>query len=168
MKYVMTIAGSDSIGGAGIQADIRTITSLGAHALTVITAVTAQNSLGVNAIEGVSPGMVSKQIETILRDVRPDAVKIGMVLTRDIIQEVIRMMKGHRLSMLVIDPVIKTSTGVDLIEPDAGPLFREALLPLATVITPNLSEAGWLAGGEIRDLEDMRERGRMSSSQGGI
>ena len=157
MKYVLTIAGSDSCGGAGIQADIKTITRLGAHALTAITAVTAQNSLGIAAIHKIPEGSISKQIETIIDDISPHAVKVGMVLTGATVRVVAGMVKEYQLPNLVVDPVIKASTGRNLIEPDAIRLLKEVLLPLARVVTPNLDEAGILAGKKVRTLEEMEE-----------
>jgi hydroxymethylpyrimidine kinase/phosphomethylpyrimidine kinase len=155
MKCVLSIAGSDSGGGAGIQADIKTITSLGAHALTVITALTAQNSLGVSAIHPVPPGFITRQIKAIVEDRPPDAVKVGMVFTSAAVKAVSRMIASYGLSPVVVDPVLRASTGILLLEFDAVRVLRERLLPLATVVTPNLHEAELLTGKRVRTLKEM-------------
>ncbi len=157
MKYVLAIAGSDSGGGAGIQADIKTITSLGAHALTAITVITAQNSLGVAALHKVPANLIAKQIETIVDDIFPHAVKVGMLLTGAAIKEVAGMIEKYGMSRVVVDPIMQASTGKRLLEPDAIPMLKEVLLPLAKVVTPNLTEAGALTGREVRNLKDMEE-----------
>jgi hydroxymethylpyrimidine kinase/phosphomethylpyrimidine kinase len=155
MKCVLSIAGSDSGGGAGIQADIKTITSLGAHALTVLTALTAQNSLGVSAIHPVPPGFIARQIKAVVEDRPPDSVKVGMVFTAAAVKAVSRMIAAYRLSPVVVDPVLRSSTGRLLLEPDAIRVLRERLLPLATVVTPNLDEAELLTGTRVRTLKEM-------------
>lgn len=157
MKYILAIAGSDSCGGAGIQADIKTITRLGAHALTAITAVTAQNSLGIAAIQKIPAHFISKQIESVLEDIRPDGTKIGMLLTGAAIKEVTRVIKKYGMPHIVVDPVLRASTGRKLLDPEAIPLLRETLLPLASVVTPNLDEAEILTGKRVRNLEEMEE-----------
>jgi len=155
MKCILSIAGSDSGGGAGIQADIKTITSLGAHALTVITALTAQNSIGVLAIHPVPPGFIARQIKAVVEDMPPDAVKVGMVFNAAAVKAVTRMIALYRLSPVVVDPVLRASTGRLLLEPDAVRVLRERLLPLATVVTPNLHEAELLTGKRVRTLKEM-------------
>lgn len=155
MKRVLAIAGSDSGGGAGVQADIKTVTSLGAHALTVITALTAQNSLGVLGIHPVPPGFIARQIEAIVEDRPPHSVKVGMVFTAGAIKTVSRMIAVYKLSPVVVDPVLRASTGRLLLEPDAIRLLRDRLLPLATVVTPNLLEAELLTGKRVRTLKQM-------------
>jgi hydroxymethylpyrimidine kinase/phosphomethylpyrimidine kinase len=155
MKCVLSIAGSDSGGGAGIQADIKTITRLGAHAFTVITALTAQNSLGISAIHPVPPGFIARQIKAIVDDRPPDSVKVGMVFTAAAVKAVSRMIAAYRLSPVVVDPVFRASTGGLLLEPDAIRVLRERLLPLATVVTPNLHEAELLTGKRVRTLKEM-------------
>ena len=157
MKYVLTIAGSDSSGGAGIQADIKTITSLGAHALTAITALTAQNSLGVAAIKSVPARFISNQIETVVQDIFPNAVKIGMLFTGAAIRRVARDIKKYGLPWVVLDPVFRASTGKALLESTAVTCLREVLLPLTNVVTPNLEEAGILTGKRVRTLSDMKK-----------
>ncbi|MCD6560733.1 MAG: bifunctional hydroxymethylpyrimidine kinase/phosphomethylpyrimidine kinase [Deltaproteobacteria bacterium] len=157
MKYILVIAGSDSSGGAGIQADIKTITSLGAHALTAVTAITAQNSQGISAIHKVPARFVSKQVETIIEDLYPDAVKIGMLYSKAVVMEVAKALKKFRLRHVVLDPVFKASTGRSLLEPGALNLLNELLFPFTDVITPNLFEAGIIAGKKVVDLEDMSD-----------
>jgi hydroxymethylpyrimidine/phosphomethylpyrimidine kinase len=166
MKCILAIAGSDSCGGAGIQADIKTITSLGAHALTVLTVVTAQNSLGVTAIHKVPARFISTQIETLIEDIVPDAVKIGMVYSARAIKEIARLVVKHKLSQVVVDPVISASTGGRLIEPEAIFLLKEVLLPVANVVTPNLYEAGILAGMKVKDLKGMMESAKLIKAMG--
>ena len=161
MKYVLAIAGSDSCGGAGIQADIKTITSLGAHALTAITAVTAQNSLGIAAIQKIPANFISMQIESVFEDVRPDATKIGMLLSDAAIKGVASAIKKYGMPRLVVDPVLRASTGHRLLDAEAVPILKKTLLPLASVITPNLDEAEILAGRKVRNLKEMEEASEM-------
>jgi hydroxymethylpyrimidine/phosphomethylpyrimidine kinase len=147
LKYVLAIAGSDSCGGAGIQADIKTITSLGAHALTVITDVTAQ-------------------IECVFEDVRPDATKIGMLLTGAAVKGVARVVRKYGMPRMVVDPVLRASTGRRLLDAEALPLLKEILLPLASVVTPNLDEAEILTGKRVRNLKEMEEASRVIKGLG--
>jgi len=160
MKSVLSIAGSDSGGGAGVQADIKTITSLGAHALSVITALTAQNSLGVLAIHPVPTGFIARQIKAIVEDRPPDSVKVGMVFTAAAVKTVSRMIEGYGLSPVVLDPVFRASTGTCLLEPDALGVVKERLLPVAAVVTPNLDEAELLTGKKVRTLKEMERAAR--------
>jgi hydroxymethylpyrimidine/phosphomethylpyrimidine kinase len=157
MKYVMTIAGSDSCGGAGIQADIKTISGLGAHPLTVITALTAQNSLGIDAVHEIPTTFISQQIETTVGDVFPDAVKIGMLSSGEAIRAVAKMVKRFELPRVVVDPVLNASTGKNLLAPEAVSLLKEILLPLSRVVTPNLDEVEVLTGRRVRNLQEMEE-----------
>jgi hydroxymethylpyrimidine kinase/phosphomethylpyrimidine kinase len=166
MKCVLSIAGSDSGGGAGIQADIKTITGLGAHALTVITALTAQNSLGVSAIHPVPPGFIARQIKAVVEDKPPDSVKVGMVYTAAAVKAVSRLIAAYHLAPVVVDPVLRASTGAALLEPAAIRVLKEHLLPLATVVTPNLDEAELLTGKRVRTLREM-ERAAMEIFQWG-
>ncbi|MBW2043657.1 MAG: bifunctional hydroxymethylpyrimidine kinase/phosphomethylpyrimidine kinase [Deltaproteobacteria bacterium] len=140
-RYVLAVGGSDSSGGAGIQADIRTITSLGAHAFTAATAVTAQNSRGVLVIHRVPARVVLEQIQAVLHDLAPDAVKIGMLLSGTTAREVARVVKRNKLSCVVLDPVLRASTGKALLEPAALSVLKKELLPVVSVVTPNLDEA---------------------------
>jgi hydroxymethylpyrimidine/phosphomethylpyrimidine kinase len=153
----LSIAGSDSGGGAGIQADIKTIHSLGAHALIAVTSVTAQNSLGIRAIHEVPAKFISIQIETLLDDLFPDAVKIGMLFTGAAVRAVAGCLKKNSVENIVIDPVMRASTGRLLLEEGALQDFRDRLLPLATVVAPNLEEAGILTGRSVENLEQMKE-----------
>jgi hydroxymethylpyrimidine/phosphomethylpyrimidine kinase len=155
MKYVLAIAGSDSSGGAGIQADIKTITALGAHALTVITALTAQNSTGIDAIQRISARFISNQVRTVVEDIRPHAIKVGMLATAAAVKGVVALVKRFKLAPLVIDPVLKASTGGRLLEAEAVSVLRDELFPLAEVVTPNLAEASTLSGRSVETLGDM-------------
>lgn len=155
MKYILVIAGSDSCGGAGIQADIKTVTSLGGHALTVVTAVTAQNSVGIDGIHGVPARFISRQIETLLSDIRPDAVKIGMIYSRSAVKEVSKILRRCRLPNVVVDPVLAATTGPRLLREEAVAAYRQSLVPVATVVTPNIREAEMLSGIAVRSPGDM-------------
>ncbi|WP_343715715.1 bifunctional hydroxymethylpyrimidine kinase/phosphomethylpyrimidine kinase [Inquilinus sp.] len=143
---VLTIAGTDPSGGAGIQADLKTFSALGAYGCAVITALVAQNTRGVQAVELVSPTFVAKQIDCLLADVRIDAVKIGMLATGEIVRAVADALRRHGLTRVVVDPVMVAKSGDRLLDPDAVAALREELLPLATVVTPNLPEAADLLG----------------------
>ncbi len=160
MPYILTIAGSDSCGGAGIQADTRTIQALGAGALTAITAITAQNSRGITGIHAVPPEFIVEQVEAVLIDLTPEAVKVGMLYTKGAVEAVAGLIERHDLRNVVLDPLLRASTGRDLLEPRAWDLLKTLLLPLAGVITPNLAEAGALLGREVTDLEDAEEAAR--------
>jgi hydroxymethylpyrimidine/phosphomethylpyrimidine kinase len=154
---VLVIAGSDSGGGAGIQADIKTITALGAYAATAITALTAQNTLGVQGVMPVPPDFVRQQIAVVLDDIGADAIKTGMLADAGIIEAVADELvtrAGH--IPLVVDPVMVAKGGASLLEPGAVAAVKTRLLPLASVITPNLPEAEALAGMPIPDVEAMR------------
>jgi len=166
MKFVLVIAGSDSCGGAGIQSDIKTVTRLGAHALTAVTAVTAQNSLGISAIHKIPARFLTRQIEDLLTDIPPDAVKIGMLATGANIREVARLISRRHLFPVVLDPVLKASTGPGLLETGAVALLRERLLPLVRVVTPNLGEAEVLTGKTVRNLEEMEKASRVIKDMG--
>jgi hydroxymethylpyrimidine/phosphomethylpyrimidine kinase len=162
LARVLAIAGSDSSGGAGIQADIKTITALGGYAMTAITAVTAQNTQGVFGIAHVTPELVALQIELVLGDLGADAVKIGMLGTAAIIEVVVDVLgaRARRLP-LVVDPVMLAKGGQPLLEPDAVKVLKERLLPMAALVTPNAPEAEVLTGvsvQSVRDLEHAAER----------
>lgn len=166
MKCILAIGGSDSCGGAGIQADIKTITSLRAHALTVLTAVTAQNSLGVVAVHKVPVGFISRQLETVIDDVVPRAVKVGMLYCGAAVKEVARVIKTYKLRHVVVDPILRASTGNRLLEAKAISLLKEVLLPLANVVTPNLYEAGFFVGRKVENLEEMVEAAKVIKVMG--
>lgn len=153
----MTIAGSDSTGGAGIEADIKTIEALGLFATCAITAITAQNTTGVFGVEEISPEMVAKQIDVVFDDIRPDAVKIGMVSSPDIILAIAAALSRNNAENIVVDPVMVATSGSSLIEDDAVATLREALFPMACVITPNVPEAEVLSGTDISSFSDMEQ-----------
>lgn len=155
MKSVLTIAGSDSIGGAGIQADIKSITCNGCYAMTAITAMTAQNTLGVKSIQESSPEFLEDQIDAIFADIVPDAVKIGMVSNRKLIEIISRKLKEYGAKNIVLDPVMVATSGAKLISEDAIETLKENLIPLATMITPNIPESEILSGMKIETEEQM-------------
>ena len=153
---ILAIAGSDSSGGAGIQADIKTITMLGGYAMTAISAVTAQNTLGVSAIAPLAGEVVGQQIAACLSDIGADAIKLGMLHDADIIAHTARALEGVTVP-IVLDPVMIATSGAALIAPDAIAAMREALFPRAALITPNLPELGHLLGRTIADSGQMGE-----------
>ncbi len=161
MHHILTVAGSDSCAGAGIQADLKTIAALGGYGLTVITAVTAQNTRGISAISTVSPEMVKAQMEAIFSDIRVDAVKIGMLAHAGLIRTIAaclasRLQTGkYRDLKIVIDPVMVAKSGDPLLHGEALEALKRDLFPLAALITPNLPEAGILLGQEITSEEEM-------------
>ena len=155
MKKVLTIAGSDSSGGAGIQADIKTITAHKMYAMSAITALTAQNTTGVYGISEVSPKFVAQQIDCIFNDIRPDSVKIGMVSSSAIIETIVQKLKEHKAENIVVDPVMVATSGSKLISDEARDTLINKLLPIATVITPNIPESEVLCGFEIKDEDGM-------------
>ena len=155
MKSVLTIAGSDSIGGAGIQADVKSITCNGCYAMTAITAMTAQNTLGVKSIQESSPEFLEDQIDAIFADIVPDAVKIGMVSNRKLIEIISRKLKEYGAKNIVLDPVMVATSGAKLISEDAIETLKENLIPLATLITPNIPESEILSGMKIETEEQM-------------
>ena len=157
IKTVLTIAGSDSGGGAGIQADIKTISSLGLYAASCITAVTAQNTLGVKGIEAVSPEMLSTQIEAVLEDFEVKAIKTGMIDQREHVRAIRDTLRKCRYDgPLVVDPVLVATSGDSLSGTSLVRALQEELLPLSTLITPNIPEAELLSGIKVTSLEDMR------------
>lgn len=155
MKTVLTIAGSDSIGGAGIQADIKSITCNGCYAMTAITAMTAQNTLGVKSIQESSPEFLEDQIDAIFTDIVPDAVKIGMVSNRKLIEIISHKLKEYGANNIVLDPVMVATSGAKLISEDAIETLKENLIPLATLVTPNIPESEILSGMKIETEEQM-------------
>jgi hydroxymethylpyrimidine/phosphomethylpyrimidine kinase len=156
VKRAMTIAGSDSGGGAGVQADLKTFAALGVYGASAITAITAQNTLGVTAVLELPPELVAAQIDAILFDIGTDAVKTGMLANSRIIQVVANKVKEHGLSNLVVDPVMVAKGGDRLLQEEAVEALRSLLIPLATVVTPNLPEAAVLVGRSVESLEDAR------------
>ncbi len=155
MKTALTIAGSDSSGGAGIQADIKTMTMNGVFAMSAITALTAQNTTGVQGIYEVSPDFLGQQIDSVFADIRPDAVKIGMVSSIGLISTIAQRLAAYGAENIVVDPVMVATSGAKLISDDAIDALKEKLLPMATVLTPNIPEAEVLSGMKVESPEDM-------------
>lgn len=157
LKVVLTIAGSDSSGGAGIQADIKTMQANGVYAMSAVTALTAQNTTGVTGIMEVTPEFLGKQLDAVMTDIRPDAVKIGMVSSGKLIKVIAEKLKEYQIEKIVVDPVMIATSGSRLISENAIATLQTYLLPIATVITPNIPEAEVLAGMEIAFEKDMIE-----------
>ncbi|MGO1652747.1 bifunctional hydroxymethylpyrimidine kinase/phosphomethylpyrimidine kinase [Senegalia sp. (in: firmicutes)] len=155
MKKVLTIAGSDCSGGAGIQADIKTITAHKMYAMSAITALTAQNTTGVYGVNETSPEFVSKQLDCIFEDIFPNAIKIGMVSSKEIIEAISKKLKEYKGKNIVVDPVMFSTSGHKLMSEDAMDALKTKLLPLADIITPNIFEAESLCGFNIRNKDDM-------------
>lgn len=155
MKTALTIAGSDSSGGAGIQADIKTMITNGVFAMSAITALTAQNTMGVTDIMEVTPEFLKKQIDCIFTDIRPEAVKIGMVSSAGLITAIAEKLTEYHAQNIVVDPVMVATSGSQLINSDAVSVLKEKLLPIATIITPNIPEAEVLADMPVETDEDM-------------
>ena len=160
MPVALTIAGSDSGGGAGIQADLKTFAAFGVYGAAAVTAITAQNTLGVRAIHDVPAEVVVAQIEAVLSDIGADAVKTGMLSSTAIIEVVAERLRAHGVTRLVVDPVMVAKSGDRLLREDAVAALRELLVPLATVVTPNAPEASVLAGLEVVDGTTAREAAR--------
>lgn len=155
MKTALSIAGSDTSGGAGVQADLKTMTMNGVFAMSAITALTAQNTTGVQGIFEVTPEFLGMQIDSVFTDIRPDAVKIGMVSSVNLISVIAERLTAYHAENIVVDPVMVATSGAKLISEDAVSALKEKLLPLATVVTPNIPEAEVLADMKITSPEDM-------------
>jgi len=155
LHTALTIAGSDCSGGAGIQADLKTMTMNGVYAMSVITAMTAQNTTGVRAIQESSPGFLRQQLDAVFEDITPEAVKIGMVASRELIQVIADRLRYYGAKNVVIDPVMVATSGSSLMKTDAVQTLMEELLPLAAVVTPNIPEAEVLSGIAIENEADM-------------
>ena len=155
MKTALTIAGSDCSGGAGIQADLKTMTMNGVYAMSAITALTAQNTTGVRAIQESTPDSLSKQLDAVFEDIFPDAVKIGMVASSQLICVIADRLSFHKAKNVVVDPVMVATSGSSLMKTDAVKTLVEKLLPVATLVTPNIPEAQVLSGKTIESKEDM-------------
>ncbi|MBI4200312.1 MAG: bifunctional hydroxymethylpyrimidine kinase/phosphomethylpyrimidine kinase [Chloroflexi bacterium] len=162
----MTIAGSDSGGGAGIQADLKTFAALGVYGTSAITAITAQNTLGVTAIHEVPTHLLTAQIEAIVTDIGADAVKTGMLSSSAIIETVVEAVRRWHLAPLVVDPVVVAKGGDRLLREDAVEALRTRLLPLATVVTPNAWEAEVLTGVQVHTVKDARRAAKAIASMG--
>ena len=156
-KTVLTIAGSDSCGGAGIQADLKTFSALNCYGMSVVTALTAQNTQGVQAFNKVSAKFVRKQIESIFNDIKVDAIKTGLLLTADIINVVAAAVGNYRKKALIVDPVMVAKNKRVLLNKSAQKAMLDKLFPLATLVTPNIDEAEYLLGMTISDLDSMQE-----------
>ena len=157
MKTALSIAGSDSSGGAGIQADIKTMTMNGVYAMTAVTALTAQNTTGVSAIMESTPEFLKEQLDAIFQDIYPDAVKIGMVSSSELIHVIAERLNHYKARNIVIDPVMIATSGSALMKSDAVEILTKELFPIASVVTPNIPEAQILAAMTITNSEDMRE-----------
>ena len=157
MRTALTIAGSDSSGGAGIQADIKTMITNGVYAMSAITALTAQNTTGVQAILNVIPEFLGQELDSVFQDIYPDAVKIGMVSDKDLIHVIAEKLKQYKAENIVVDPVMVATSGAKLISDDAVEILKQELFPLADVLTPNIPEAEVLVEMSVTNAEEMIE-----------
>ncbi|MBN1613858.1 MAG: bifunctional hydroxymethylpyrimidine kinase/phosphomethylpyrimidine kinase [Deltaproteobacteria bacterium] len=157
LPVVLTIAGSDPSGGAGIQADLKTIAALGGYGMSVITALTAQNTLGVEGIFEVPVAFIERQFDVLARDVSIDAAKTGMLVSPSIVRAVAGRIREHRIARLLVDPVMISKNGTALLEEEAREVLAAELLPLAYIVTPNIPEAAYLAGEGIASIDDMKQ-----------
>lgn len=157
MRTALSIAGSDSSGGAGIQADMKTMATNGVYAMTAITALTAQNTTGVRAFMEVTPEFLKQQIDAVFEDIRPDAVKIGMVSSAALVEVIAERLVHYQAENIVVDPVMVATSGSVLSQDSAVGVMKEKLLPLATVITPNIPEAQILSGMTIENEQQMEQ-----------
>ena len=165
MYKVLTIAGSDSSGGAGIQADLKTMLANGVYGMSVITALTAQNTMEVTDILNSTPEFLAAQLEAVLNDIYPDAVKTGMVASIPLIETIADKLKIYNVKNIVVDPVMVTTTGASLLDKEAIDTFKKNLLPIATVLTPNIPEAEVLAEMSIETEEEMRTAAKLISEE---
>jgi hydroxymethylpyrimidine/phosphomethylpyrimidine kinase len=163
---ILIIAGSDSSGGAGIQADIKTITSLGSYAMTAITAVTSQNTTGIESIVAIDPKEISKQILFTCRDIKPDAIKIGMLHSESVIKSVINSLKLIKVSKVILDPVMVSKSGIRLINDKAMNILKKKLMKKVSLITPNIPEAEVLTSLKIKNTQDMIQAAQVLLSMG--
>jgi hydroxymethylpyrimidine/phosphomethylpyrimidine kinase len=163
---VLTIAGSDSGGGAGIQADLKTISAIGCYAMSVITALTAQNTTGVSGIHAVPPEFAVQQIDAVLSDIGADAVKIGMLYSAELIEAVAATLTKHNAQKIVLDPVMVAQSGDKLLQDDAVEAIKIYLMPLAAVVTPNMPEAEVLTGQAAKNLQDCKSAARAMAAHG--
>lgn len=165
MKTSLTIAGSDSCGGAGIQADIKTMTVNGVYAMSAITALTAQNTTGVTGILEVRPDFLKQQLDAVFTDIFPDSVKIGMVSNSELIEVIAERLSFYNAGNIVVDPVMVATSGARLISENAIETLKEKLLPLATVVTPNIPEAEILSESDIASENDMEKAAEVIGSR---
>ena len=155
MKTALTIAGSDCSGGAGIQADLKTMLANGVYGMSVITSLTAQNTTGVRAIENVTPDFLKHQIDSVFEDIAPDAVKTGMIPGKELVEAISERLKFYCVKNLVVDPVMVATSGADLTSSESVNALKENLMPIAFVVTPNVPEAEVLSGMKITSKDDM-------------
>lgn len=163
---VLSIAGSDSGGGAGIQADLKTCSALGCYGMTAITAITAQNTRGVLAVHALPPALLTAQIDAVIDDIGVDAVKIGMLHDAEVVHAVAQALRRHRPAHVVLDPVMVATSGDRLIAPDTQAVLVRELFPLVDLVTPNLDEAGWLLGRPLTDVPALEAAARDLQSMG--
>lgn len=161
LHTVLTIAGSDCSGGAGIQADLKTMSAFGVYGMSVITAVTAQNTTGVYGIQQISAKMIGKQLDCIFTDIRPEAVKIGMLGEATAVEMVAAKLRQYQVKNIVLDPVMISTSGRRLLGEDAMSALKECLMPLASLITPNIPEAEVLAGCPVKSRPDMESTAKL-------
>lgn len=161
MKTALSIAGSDSCGGAGIQADIKTMTMNGVYAMTAITALTAQNTTGVRSIMEATPQFLKEQLDAVFEDIRPDAIKIGMVSSHELIQVIADRLAYYNAKNIVVDPVMVATSGSRLMKTEAVSVLASKLLPLAALVTPNIPEAEVLSDRKINSKEDMEQAAKI-------
>lgn len=163
LKTTLTIAGSDCSGGAGIQADLKTMTMNGVYAMSAITAMTAQNTTGVRAIQEATPEFLKQQLDAIFEDIYPDAIKIGMVSSSELIRVISERLRFYKAKNIVVDPVMVATSGSNLMKNEAIQTLIDELLPIATLVTPNIPEAEVLSGFSIRSKQDMHEAAKKIS-----
>jgi hydroxymethylpyrimidine/phosphomethylpyrimidine kinase len=163
---VLTIAGSDSGGGAGIQADLKTFSAIGCYGMSVITALTAQNTLGVKGIHAVPPAFAVEQMDAVLSDIGADAIKIGMLYSTELIEAVAAALKKHAAQKIVLDPVMVAQSGDKLLQDDAVEAIKAQLMPLAEVVTPNLPEAEVLTGKALKTREEVESAAKTMGAHG--
>lgn len=166
-KTALTIAGSDCSGGAGIQADLKTMLANGVYGMSVITALTAQNTMGVTAISEVTPELLGQQIDAVFTDIFPDAVKIGMTANAGLIEVIAERLSFYKARNIVVDPVMVATSGARLISEDAVERLKRKLLPIADIVTPNIPEAEVLSGTKISDETDMEQAARLITDRYG-
>lgn len=166
MKTALTIAGSDPTGGAGLQADLKVFRAFGIHGCAVVSAITAQSSEGVDSLFPVEKDFIERQLHVLLSDIRPHAVKLGMLYKTTTVEFVAEVFKNYSLNNLVIDPVIISSSGMNLVEDGMLDVLRNALFPLSKVITPNIHEASVLTGIKIEDKKGMEDAGKILKKMG--
>lgn len=167
MKTALTIAGSDSSGGAGIQADIKTMTANGVFAMSAITALTAQNTTGVTDIFETTPKFLGEQLDAVFTDIYPDAVKIGMVSSAELIHTIAKKLDEYHAKHIVVDPVMVATSGSKLLRDDAVQALTQELLPISEVVTPNIPEAEILSGMTIKNADDMEAAAKLISEKYG-